>query len=153
MPTPKRSTKTPFSPGLPVTFRLTREQRISVEQASIDAGYPNASAFMRASVLRAVRRDDAQSELAAIEARMAASFDAMRQRIRALENASQMMLAFQDATAKLLLTCLPEPSPEVIQAARASAKKRYERLMRAIAHDMTGDVAGVAAEIARHAQE
>ncbi len=152
MPSAKRNTKSTVSPGQPVTLRLTPAQRADIERASKSAGYPNASAFMRESVLRAVRRDDQVTELAAIESRMAASFDAMRQRVRALENASQMMLAYQDATAKLLLSCLPEPPPDAIKAATASAKKRYERLMKAIALEMTGDVAGVAAELAKRAE-
>ena len=65
-----------------------------------------------------------------------------------------MQLAFQDATAKLLLTCLPEPPPEVLEAAKARARQRYDKLMRAVANDMTGDVAGVAgvaSELAKRA--
>ena len=74
-----------------------------------------------------------------------------RQRVRALHNALQMQLAFQDATAKLLLTCLPEPPPEVLEAAKARARQRYAKLTRTVANDMTGDGAGVASELAKRA--
>ena len=138
--------------SLPRSLRLTDEQYADVTKAASAAGYPSASAFMRESVLRAARHDDTASELSAIESRMAASLDVMGKRIRALHNAMQMQLAFQDATAKLLLTCLPEPPPEVLEAAKARARQRYDKLMRAVANDMTGDVAGVASELAKRAE-
>ena len=50
----------------------------------------------------------------------------------ALHKAMQTHVAFQDATVKLLLTCLPEPPPGVQDAAKARARQRCDKLLRAV---------------------
>jgi uncharacterized protein (DUF1778 family) len=144
----KTSVKATKSPGKPLSLRLTAEQRELFDRAAKEVGQPSASAFIKAAAVAAAKGQDAARELAAIEQRIAATFESHTKRLRALENAGQMQLALIDGLTKVVLTCLPEPSPEAIQAARARAKVRYEKLMRSVATEMTGDVAGVMSEVA-----
>jgi uncharacterized protein (DUF1778 family) len=139
------------APGKPLSLRLTAEQRGLIERAAKDVGQPSASAFMKAVAIAAAKGQDSARELAAIEQRIAATFESHTKRLRALENTTQMQLALLDGLAKVMLTCLPEPAPEAIHAARARAKVRYEKLMRSVATEMTGDVAGVMTEVAEAA--
>jgi uncharacterized protein (DUF1778 family) len=136
------------APGKPLSLRLTAEQRELIERGAKDVGQPSASAFMKAAAIAAAKGQDSARELAAIEQRVAATFESHTKRLRALENSTQMQLALLDGLAKVMLTCLPEPAPEAINAARARAKVRYEKLMRSVASEMTGDVASVVNEVA-----
>ena len=58
-----------------------------------------------------------------------------------------------DGLAKVILTCLPEPSPQMSEQATANAKRRYERLNRAVAQAMRGEGAAVLKELGKYVGE
>jgi hypothetical protein len=58
-----------------------------------------------------------------------------------------------DGLAKVVLTCLPEPSPQMLDQATAAAKRRYERLNRAVAQAMRGEGAAALQELGKYVRE
>jgi hypothetical protein len=53
--------------------------------------------------------------------------------------ANDRQFALTDALAKYLLTCIVEPPGELLTSARARARDRYEKLLRAAAKTITGE--------------
>jgi hypothetical protein len=73
------------------------------------------------------------------EARIAASFNQVHRQLQSLHTAIQGQFALTDALAKYLLTCIVEPPGELLTSARARARDRYEKLLRAAAKTITGE--------------
>ena len=53
--------------------------------------------------------------------------------------AQQALFAFVDSLAKVLLTCVPEPGGEAMEAAVARARGRHARLLKSAGQAMVGD--------------
>jgi hypothetical protein len=64
------------------------------------------------------------------EERLAASMEQIRREIFRLGRAQQALFAFVDSLAKILLTCVPEPGGEAMEAAVARARGRHARLLK-----------------------
>ena len=58
---------------------------------------------------------------------------------RSLVNVRMQWSAFVDSLAKVLLTCLPEPGGEAMEAAIARARGRHARLLKSAGQAMVGD--------------
>ena len=67
--------------------------------------------------------------------------------------AQQALFAFVDSLAKVLLTCLPEPSPEVMDAAVARARNRHYRLLKNAGQAMVGDSQAAMEDLVRRGEE
>ena len=70
------------------------------------------------------------------EERLATSMDQMRREIFRLGRAQQALFAFVDSLAKILLTCVPEPGGEAMEAAVARARGRHARLLKSAGQAM-----------------
>ena len=57
----------------------------------------------------------------------------------ALDETQQALFAFVDSLAKVLLTCVPEPGGEAMEAAVARARGRHARLLKSAGQAMVGD--------------
>jgi hypothetical protein len=76
---------------------------------------------------------------------IAASIEQVRQELFRLGRAQQALFAFLDSVAKVVLTCVPEPGGEALEAAVARARGRHSRLLKNAGQAMVGDFAiGVA---------
>ena len=63
----------------------------------------------------------------------------IRREIFRLGRAQQALFAFVDSLAKILLTCIPEPGGEAMEAAVARAQGRHARLLKSAGQAMVGD--------------
>jgi hypothetical protein len=73
------------------------------------------------------------------EARIAASLEQVRGEVFRLGRAQQALFAFVDSLAKVVLTCLPEPGGDAMEAAVARARGRHARLLKSAGQAMVGD--------------
>lgn len=70
---------------------------------------------------------------------MPSSMEQMSREIVRLGRAQQALFAFVDSLAKILLTCVPEPGGEAMEAAVARARGRHARLLKSAGQAMVGD--------------
>jgi hypothetical protein len=122
-----------------------------IETASRDSGFSSTSAFMRAAIERELAgrqngRDDSAE-------RIVASLDRVARELRGIRLGQQAMFAFLDAMAKTILTCVPEPPPDVRDQAVARAKARYDRFLKSVGMAMKGDSQAALKELSRNVQE
>ena len=78
-------------------------------------------------------------ELVGAEERLAASIEQVRREVFRLGRTQQALFAFVDSLAKVLLTCVPEPGGEAMEAAVARARGRHARLLKSAGQAMVGD--------------
>jgi len=71
--------------------------------------------------------------------RLAASIERMSREIFRLGRAQQALFAFLDSLAKILLTCVPEPGGEAMEAAVARARRRHVQLLKTAGQAIVGD--------------
>ena len=120
-----------------IAVRLSESLRRRVEEAARKSGHASTSAFIRAALEERV--SDRGAMLTEAEQRIAASLDRLGKQFRRLGNAQQAQFALTDALARLFLICVPEPPKDVFELAKAKAKGRYEKLLRGVAENMTGE--------------
>ena len=84
------------------------------------------------------------------ERMMGASFDRLSRDVRALHTNQQAVFALTDSLARLFLTCVPEPPPEVLDQAKRKARLRYSRFLKSVAQNMTGDSRASISELTDH---
>jgi len=100
-------------------------------------GYAHPSAFLRAAIDHEL--SGREEKMIGAEERLAASMEQMRREIFRLGRAQQALFAFVDSLAKVLLTCVPEPGWEAMEAAVARARGRHARLLKSAGQAMVGD--------------
>ena len=111
------------------TIRLTAGIDERVQSTAKQQGYANPSAFLRAAIDHELSgREDT---MIGSEERLAASMEQMRREIFRVGRTQQALFAFVDSLAKILLTCVPEPGGEAMEAAVARARGRHVRLLKA----------------------
>ena len=130
-----------------VAVRLSREEHHEVEGAAKSRGYANPSAFIRAAIRHEL---DGRAELTGTDERMGAGFDRVALDIFRIGRGQQALYALLDAFAKAILTCIPEPPPEVRPQAIARAKDRYTRLVKAAGQAMSGDARAAMQDLVDH---
>jgi len=130
-----------------VAVRLSREEQHEVEGAAKSRGYANPSAFIRAAIRHEL---DGRAELTGTDERMGAGFNRVALDIFRIGRGQQALYALVDAFAKAILTCIPEPPPEVRPQAIARAKDRYTRLVKAAGQAMSGDARAAMQDLMDH---
>jgi hypothetical protein len=100
-------------------------------------GYSSPSAFLRAAIKKELgEREDG---MVGTEERIAASVEQVRREVFRLGRAQQAVFAYLDSLAKIILTCIPEPGEEVMEAAVARARGRHIRLLKSAGQAMAAD--------------
>ena len=122
-------------------LRLKDSVKQRIDLVARERGYRSTSAFMVQAIEEKLNRLEAVDSMSEAEARIAASFDQIMREVRSLHTSMQAQFALTDALTKYVLTCVIEPPSDVLQSARARARTRYDRLMRAAAKTITGQVA------------
>jgi hypothetical protein len=118
-----------------IRFSETIDQRL--QDAVRKRGFSSPTAFIRHSVEQELSgRGD---ELVGAEERLAASIEQVRREVFRLGRGQQALFAFVDSLAKALLTCLPEPDEEALDAAVTRARGRHARLLKSAGQAMVGD--------------
>ena len=93
-----------------------------------------------------------EEELASAEERLVVSIDQVRGECLRLERAQQALFALVDSLAKILLTCIPEPDREALEAAVARAQGRHTRLLKSAGQAMGGDSRLAMQELVKHGE-
>ena len=88
-----------------------------IQEATRKRGFSSPTAFIRHSVEQEL--SDRGEELVGAEERLAATIEQVRRDIFRLGRAQQALFAFLDSLAKVVLTCVPEPGGEAMEAAAA----------------------------------
>ncbi len=123
------------------SLRLQESLKHQVKEVADARGYRSSSAFMVEAIEEKLRRIESVDSMSEAEARIAASFDQILREVRSLHTSMQAQFALTDALTKYVLTCMIEPPSELLATSRMQAKARYDRLMRAAAKTITGQVA------------
>ena len=95
-----------------------------------------------ASVVRMALENElrhGEPAIAKTERIVSASIDRLTRDLRTLQTAQQAVFALTDSLARLFLTCVPEPAPEVLDHAKRRARLRYDRFLKSVAQNMTAD--------------
>lgn len=117
-----------------------------VKKAAKARGFDSVASYLRALLDQDAGRAVQQEGL---EVAFAASLERMAKELRRLHNADQALFAMIDSLVRLVLTCIPEPPSESLDATKRRAKVRYERFMVSVAQSMTGDAKDTLGEIVR----
>jgi Arc/MetJ-type ribon-helix-helix transcriptional regulator len=119
------------------TIRLTTDTDDRIQSAAKQRGYSSPSSFLRSAIQKELgEREDG---MIGTEERLAASIEQVRREVFRLGRTQQALFAFVDSLAKILLTCLPEPGGEAMEAAVARARGRHARLLKSAGQAMVGD--------------
>jgi Arc/MetJ-type ribon-helix-helix transcriptional regulator len=133
------------------TIRLTPDIDERVQSAVKQKGYANPSAFLRAAIDHELSgREDT---IIGSEERLAASMEQMRREVIRLGRAPQALFAFVNSLAKIILTCVPEPSGEAMEAAVARARGRHARLLKSAGQAMAGDSQLAMQDLVNHGEQ
>jgi hypothetical protein len=132
-----------------IRFSETTDQ--GIQEAARKRGFSSPTAFIRHSVEQELSVRSA--ELVGAEERIAASVEQVRREVFRLGRAQQALFAFVDSLAKILLTCLPEPGGEVMEAAVARARSRHARLLKSAGQAMVGDSKLAMQDLVAHVEE
>jgi hypothetical protein len=116
---------------------LTADTEERVQSTAKLRGYANLSAFLRTAIDHELSgREDM---IIGAEERLAASMEQIRREVFRLGRAQQALFAFVDSLVKVLLTCVPEPGGEAMEAAVARARGRHAQLLKSAGQSMVGD--------------
>ena len=125
--------------------RLPPEVMADVRKAARERGFSKVAAFVRTVLQNELRHGE--TALDKTERAVAASIDRLAKDVRNLQTAQQAVFALTDSLARLFLTCVPEPPPEVLDQAKRRAKLRYNRFLKSVAQNMTVDSRAAMAEL------
>ena len=132
------------------TVRLTADVDEQLQSTAKARGYANSSVFVRVAINHELRgREDT---VIGAEERLASTMDQMRREIFRLGRAQQALFAFVDSLAKILLTCVPEPAGEAMEAAVRRARGRHARLLKNAGQAMVGDSHMAMQELVNHGE-
>ena len=118
-------------------IRFSETTDKGIQEATRKRGFSSPTAFIRHSVEQEL--SGRSEELVGAEERLAASTEQVRREVFRLGRAQQALFAFVDSLAKVLLTCVPEPGGEAMEAAVARARGRHARLLKSAGQAMVGD--------------
>lgn len=127
------------------TIRFSPEMERRLTSLAKERGFSSVAACVRAAVAREVR--DSSGEASASFDTVAESVDRLTTEAFRLVRGQQALFAFLDSLAKVLLTCIPEPSGDAVDAAVARGRLRYDRLLKAAARAMSGDAKAAMQEL------
>lgn len=136
-----------------LNFRVEPELRAKLEDMAARDGFKSVSAYMRHRLFRAPDEKAASRQVADVEQKTVATINRLSKDMNQLRIQLLAAYCLVDGLAKVILTCLPEPSPQIVDQATANAKRRYERLNRAVAQAMRGEGAAILQELSRYVGE
>lgn len=132
------------------TIRITKETDEQIRSAAKLRGYATPSVFLRAAIKRELGTDEGCATRA--EGQATASVEQVRDELRRIKRGQQALFAFLDSFAKVMLTCLPEPTDDAMDAAVARARGRHARLLKATGQAMLGDSQLAMQDLVNHAE-
>jgi hypothetical protein len=119
------------------TIRFSEKVEKSIDEEAARRGFASPTAFIRYAVDQELA--ERQDGLTGAEERLAASIEQIRKDQYRLMRMHQALFAYVDTLAKTFLTCVPEPPADAKPHAVASAKERYDRLLKSAGRAMVGE--------------
>jgi hypothetical protein len=132
-----------------VNVRLNDDLYGRLAQAANGRGCP-ISRWVRDTLASALA-DKEGSRVAVAEERIAATLDRFARDLRRLHTADQALYAAIDTFVRLFLTCIPDPPPETMTAAKVQGQRRYQNYQQNVARNMKGDARAVLGELTERA--
>ncbi len=112
----------------PRAIRFSEKAVKEIDGAARKRGFSSPSAFIRYAVdQELVGR---QEDMISAEDRLVASIERVQHEVIRLARAQQALFALVNSLAKVMLTCMPEPAGESMEAAVAKAQARHARLLK-----------------------
>lgn len=130
-----------------ITVRLPDDLSTKLQAEADKRGFDSPSAFVRHAIQSELRQGD--SAVNQVEERIAATVNRLAKEVRSVHTAQLATFALVDAFVKVFLTCVPEPPNEMVDQAKARAKRRYEKFLISVAQGMAGDAKGALKELSR----
>jgi hypothetical protein len=119
------------------SFRFNEELMKAAKETAKRRGYKSTNAFVAEATHNEIERGNSAIEES--KNGVAATIVSLSREMRKQNNALQVLIAFQDALVKYLLTCIPEPPDgEILEVSRARARLRHEKFLRSVAQNITG---------------
>jgi Arc/MetJ-type ribon-helix-helix transcriptional regulator len=134
-----------------LSFRLSKEEEVQVEQAAKERGYLNPSAFIRAAIRNEL--SGRGNEITEADRRIAASMERVSGDILRVNRGQQALFAVTDALVKTFLTCVPEPPREAMSQSVARARDRYARFVASAGQGMVGESYAAMQELVDRAEQ
>jgi Arc/MetJ-type ribon-helix-helix transcriptional regulator len=130
-----------------IALRLSREDRVRIDEAVKARGYTSPSAFIRAAIQNEL---NGRPELSKTEDLIAGGFEGLSHDNIRIVRGQQALHALLDTFVKTVLTCLPEPSIDARPQAIARAKDRYHQLVKTAGQAMAGNAVGTLPDLVEH---
>src|ERR1700679_1891171 len=132
-------------------IRFSEATDKGIQEAARKRGFSSPTAFIRHLVEQEL--SGRSEELVGAEERRVASIERVRQEVFRLGRTQQALFAFLDSLAKVVLTCVPEPGGEALEAAVARARGRHARLLKSAGQAMVGDSQLAMQDLVKHGEE
>ena len=129
-------------------IRTTDEYAKQIGQVATDRGFDSASAFIRQAISNELRVGE--TAIHETENRIAATLDRLTKEVRRLQTAQQAQYAIMDSFVRLFLMCVPEPSGNAVDPAKARAASRYNNFLKNVARNMTGNAGAALEQLLSH---
>jgi hypothetical protein len=118
-------------------IRTTDDLAKQIERTASERGFESPTAFIRQTISNDLHAG--KSAFRETEDRIAATLERLAKEIHRLQTAQQAQYAIMDSFVRLFLMCIPEPSGNAIDPARARAASRYNNFLKNVARNMTGN--------------
>jgi hypothetical protein len=133
--------------GARIAVRLSREDRVRIDEAVKARGYTSPSAFIRAAIQNEV---NGRPELTKTEDLIVGGFERVSRDNVRIVRSQQALHALLDTFVKTVLTCLPEPTIDARPEAVARAKDRYHLLIKTAGQSMSGNALAALQDVVGH---
>ena len=130
--------------------RLSESVEVEVMNAIRNDGYASIAAFLRTAVQNELKRR--RGGISQAERDFAATLEQHRRELKGMAAAINAQFALIDAFTRVMLHCIPEPSAEIHQSAKAQAKERHQKLLRMASAIMKGEAHAAMAELVSHGE-
>ena len=153
MPDKQNGTKNGIAARQRVDLRLDQETKAKLEVVAREGGFQNLTAYVRQILKTELKGKRESEQVSDMEQKTVATINRLSRDLNQLRIQVLATYCLVDGLAKVILTCLPEASPQMAEQATANAKRRYERLNRAVAQAMRGEGAAVLKELGKYVGE
>ena len=121
-----------------LNLRLDSELKVWLGDIATKEGYTSVSGFVRQLLARQVDGEATSRQIGDMEQKTVATINRLSRDVGQLRLQLLATYSLLDSLSKVVLTCLPEPSPPMVEQVTAAAKRRYDRLLLSVAQTMKG---------------
>lgn len=131
----------------------TEQFRAQVRAAAKERGFRSEQAFILTACEKEVRRGDETEATTQLEAKIAATLANVTKEVQALFTLVHVQVALTNSLLQYVLTCTLEPPGEMLPAARARARLRYNKILRLAAQEVATRNKATLEEVLTHGKQ